>query len=366
MQLTRWFSSIRLPRASKHRQRCIRLLPCCLALLVVTILPQVAWADCWLGGSGAPTLNFNPGAITLNINTAPSTTTPIWSSGVITPGGSGTISCNNTTQAGIDQSVAGPPTGTDNTLYPTNIPGISYRLQHIAGSDQYLMASWQSNSQSLTARTNSSLTGTTQLFLYYTGPYLPPNGGVLSGPLAQWETNICNNPKFNVFGTYTGCSSTVTEQAIEYFTINATITVNVPTCNVSGGPNRNFTFALPDVTAATFVSNPTPGQTAMSLPLVNCPTGQKVFVTLTTANAYTTGGVNGVIAASGAGYAGGVGVQILQSDGSTAVTFGTALNTGTTTGSTYNINLFSRYYRTNASVTTGPVQAIATYTINYQ
>jgi type 1 fimbria pilin len=63
-------------------------------------------------------------------------------------------------------------------------------------------------------------------------------------------------------------------------------------------------------------------------------------------------------------------VQILRADGSTPITFSDdpaqAINTGTTSGNGYAIDLDARYYRTGTPVTAGTVKGIATYTINYQ
>lgn len=285
---------------------------------------------------------------------------------MITPPGNAQINCSGNTNIGIAQSIAGPPTGSDNTLFPTNVPGISYRLYHIAGADSYNMASYPNNN---IAAGNYSLTGTTQLFLYYTGPYLPPNNGSITGALSQWNFDVqtCTGPRWNQ-------TCTTSPQPFEFFNISATILINVPTCNIgtsaNGGPN--FAFTLPNVTTTQLAANPTPGLTPVNIPLINCPAGQKVFITLNTSAPYTTGGVNGVIAPSGTGYATGVGVQVLQADGATPITFGSTFGgagiggTGVATGSSFTVNLFARYFKTSATVTPGPVQGVATYTMNYQ
>jgi type 1 fimbria pilin len=347
-------------------QRLFRLLCGSLLLIAVAVMPRAAWADCWLTGGGAPTVNFNAGTINLTIAAQPSTTTPIWQSQVITPPGNTSISCNNNTNSGIAQSTAGPPTGGDNTLFPTNIPGISYRLLHIADAAQYTMPSYPN--YTLTARTDSPLSGTTQMFLYYTGPYLPPNGGTMNGPLAQWNADVCSDPDLSRRGNYRGCNGAVTAQAIEYFNISATITVYVPTCNVDPS-SVNKVVTLPNVTTAQLAASQTPGSTSFSLKLVSCPVGQKIFINLDTANPQT--GVTGVIApTTGGGYATNVGVQILKADGTTPITFTSdpnqAIYAGAASASNYAINLYARYYRTSTPVSPGNVRGIATYTLNYQ
>lgn len=371
MRLITSFSQALALHMARRRVATVRLLASGLLLIGLTSMPRAVLADCGFSQGTAPTVSFNAGTITMQITAQPSTTTPIWQSQVITPPGNTLMSCNQDTTNGIAQSIAGPPTGSDNTLFPTNVPGISYRLSHVA-TTTYNMPSFANNT---TASGNYQMTGTTQLLLYYTGPYLPPNGGTISGNLAEWDyNNFCTDAKFYNDGTYRSCRSSLTTQPVEFFKLNANIIVNVPTCNVgtsaNGGPS-NFTFTLPSVTTGQLASNPTPGLTPINLPLVNCPTGQKVFITLNTSAPYTTGGVNGVIAPSGAGYAAGVGVQLLQANGTTPVTFGTTFGgsaiggTGIATGSNFTINLFARYY-TTGSVTAGPVQGVATYTLNYQ
>lgn len=350
------------PRGTVRRRhsRLFGMLLVCL-LLGLASAPRVARAECWFTNGSAPTVAFNAGTINLSIGAQASTTTPIWQSQVITPPGNAQISCNNSTSNGVAQSIAGPPTGADDTLFPTNIPGISYRLTHVADAGSYDLPSYPKNS--ITSG-NYRLSGTTQMKLYYTGPYLPPDGGSISGSLARWNADICSNPSFNWFGGYQGCSGTVTPQAFEYFSISATITVHVPTCTVDPG-SVSRTVTLPGVTTAQFTGQgSTTGNTPFNLHLVNCPSNRGVFITLDSSNAQPD--VSGVIAPSGTGYASGVGVQILQANGTTPVTFGKIFQAGTISGSTYDINLNARYYQTGTSISGGTVKGIATYTLNYQ
>jgi len=353
------FAAPRTPARHRHPFLFGMLLVC--LLLALASAPRGARAECWFTNGSAPTVSFNAGTINLNIGTQPSTTTPIWQSQVITPPGNAQISCNGNTNNGIAQSIAGPPTGADNTLFPTNIPGISYRLSHVADAGSYNLPSYPNNS---IASGDYNLSGTTQMKLYYTGPYLPPDGGSISGSLARWNADICSNPNISRSGRYRGCNSTITAQPFEYFNISATITVHVPTCDIDPG-SVSKTVALPSVTTAQFTGpGSTSGNTPFSLHLINCPSNLGVYITLDSSSAQP--GATGVIAPAGAGYATGIGVQILKANGTTPVTFGSIFQAGNTSGTTYDINLNARYYQTGSSPSGGLVKAVATYTLNYQ
>lgn len=348
-------------RANGRSQRLLRLLCACLLLIGVASAPRAAWATCWFTSGSATTVTFNAGNITLT----PSTTvgTVLWTSNTASPANPPVLQCDGNTNGGIVNTIAAStPVNGDNTLIPTGIPGISYRLLHPdASNDLALYPNYPVGSGSATYSV------TTNLQLVYTGPYLPPNNSTLTGQLSQWKIDICDKPNL-FFGYYLGCNGTVSPQPVETFNISAIINIQVPTCNVDPG-SVNKVVTLPSVTAAQLASNPTPGSTPFSLQLVNCPTHQKVFININTTNPYTS--ATGVIAPStGTGYATNVGVQILRADGSTPITFSDdpaqAINTGTTSGSSYAINLYARYYRTGTPVTAGSVKGIATYTINYQ
>jgi type 1 fimbria pilin len=339
----------------------LRLLCACLLLIGVASVPRAAWAMCWYTSGSATTVTFNAGTITLTPSTAVNTV--LWTSSTANPANPPILQCDGNTNGGIVNTIgASSPVNGDNTLIPTGIPGISYRLLHPDASNYLaLYPNYPVGSGSATYSV------ATNLQLVYTGPYLPPTNSTLTGQLSQWQVDICNGSVVWFLGYYCQGGS-IAPRPVETFNINATIKIIVPTCNVDPG-SLNKVVALPAVTVAQLNSNPTPGSTPFALQLVNCPANQKVFINLNTSNPYTS--VNGVIApTAGTGYAANVGVQILKADGSTPVTFGDdpaqAINTGTTAGSNYSINLFARYYRTAAPVTGGSVKGIATYTINYQ
>lgn len=340
-------------------RRALRVLCGGVLLLGVACLPRAAWADCeFIYGTSATTVTFNAGTITLT----PSTTIGqvLWTSSTAAPANPPTLACDSNTNSGIVNTIAAStPVNGDNTLIPTGIPGISYRLLHPDTS--YALPLYPNASGNMGYGLHN-FTVTTNLQLVYTGPFLPPNNSTLTGQLAQWQIDI-----FACSGHGQNQTCATSPQPVEYFNINAIIIIQVPTCDVD--PNSvSKVVTLPAVTTAQLATNQTPGSTPFSLQLVNCPTGQKVFINLNTSNPYAGG--TGVIAPSGAGYANNVGVQILNADGSTPVTFGDApaqaINEGTTAGSNFTINLYARYYRTGTPAGAGTVKGIATYTLNYQ
>lgn len=352
-----------LSSATHNRtQRPFHLL-CGLLLIAVACVPRTAWAVCWFTQGAATTVTFNAGTITLT----PSTTigSVLWTSSTAAPANPPVLACDGNTNGGIVNTIAAStPVNGDDTLIPTGIPGISYRLLHPdANTKLALYPNYPTGSGTFSVTTN--------LQLVYTGPYLPSNNSTLTGQLSQWMVDICNNPVFgNFFGFtyYAGCNGAVAPQPVETFNISANIIIQVPTCNVDPG-SVNKVVTLPNVTTAQLAVNQTPGSTPFSLQLVNCPVGQKVFINLDTANPQT--GVTGVIApTTGGGYATNVGVQILNADGTTPVTFTSdpnqAIYAGAASGSNYAINLYARYYRTGTPVSSGNVRGIATYTLNYQ
>ncbi len=337
-----------------------------LLMLGLAGLPRAVWADCQYYNSNhqAGVVTFNAGTITVTISQNPSTTNPIYTSNTnaVPPGTPLYLYCLGSASSGIVNQVGSPPTGSDNTLFPTGIPGISYRILH------------PDNTNYLSSYPNYPITGygpisfsvASNLALYYVGPYLPSNDSTINGEIAIWNVDVCSGNLNNRNGRC-GRGNTNSPQPVEIFNLNATIHILVPTCNIATG-SVNKGVALPAVNTTAFTGqSSTTGLTPFSLQLTNCADNLGVFITLNSNNAQA--GATGVIApTSGTGYASGIGVQILESDGTTPVTFGNVINTGTTSGanSNYTINLYARYYQTGATIAGGNVQGIATYTVEYQ
>ncbi len=354
------FDATHLPRTSGRRHRAVLLLAG-LLLLGLACLPRVARADCGFVSGSATTVTFNAGNITLTPSTQVGTV--LWTSSTASPANPPVLACDGSTNGGIFNTIAASvPVNGDNTLIPTGIPGVSYRLLHpTANSLLALYPGYPTSSGTFSVSTN--------LQLVYTGPYLPPDNSTLTGQLSQWKIDICDQPL--IYGSqrfgyyYYGCNGSVSPQPVETFNINAVIHIQVPTCNIDpGSVTKSVTLPVVNTQQLTGQGS-TAGSTPFSLLLTQCPTGLKVFITLDSANPQA--GAAGVIApTTGAGYASNVGVQILRADGSTPVTFGTAINTGTTAASNYTIDLFARYFQTGPTVAGGTVKGVATYTINYQ
>ncbi|HEV2620882.1 MAG TPA: fimbrial protein [Frateuria sp.] len=353
MHLTVPFASQRESWATMRRL--FDLVFACL-LFGMAIVPGMAHATCGFASGAATTVTFNAGTITLTPSTQLNTV--LWTSNTAAPANPPVLACDGNTNGGIVNTIAAStPVNGDNTLIPTGIPGISYRLLHPDASTLLaLYPNYPTSSGTFNVSSN--------LQLVYTGPYLPPSNATLTGQLSQWKIDVCSSPL--IFGYYYfGCNGSVSPQAVETFNINANIVIQVPTCNVDPG-SVNKVVALPSINAVQLSGQgTTAGSTPFSLQLTNCPTNLGVFVTLSTANPQPS--ATGVIApTTGSGYAGGVGVQILKADGTTAVTFDTPFGTGTTSSGSYVINLYARYYQTGATVSAGTVKGIATYTLNYQ
>ena len=357
MQLTSSFG-LTCNSSRKRQSHLFGMFCSCLLLIGMAIAPRAVWATCAFSGGSATTVTFNAGTITLTPSTTPNTV--LWTSATANPANPPVLACDGSTNGGIVNTIAAStPVNGDNTLIPTGIPGISYRLLHPDSSTLLaLYPNYPTGSGTFSVASN--------LQLVYTGPYLPPNNSTLTGQLSQWQIDICNSPNFDIFGNYTSCKKggLVAPRPVETFNISANIVIQVPTCNVSAG-SANKTVTLPNISTSQLSgTGTTAATTGFNLQLTGCPNNQRVFITLNTSSPQA--GATGVIAPSGAGYASGIGVQILNADGTTPVTFGTAINTGITTASNYTISLFARYYQTSAAITAGAVKGIATYTMNYQ
>lgn len=359
MQLTSQTMATAASAIASRRWR--GLLFACALLLGLVAMPRSAQATCGYASGAAATVTFNAGTITLTPSTQLGSV--LWTSNTATPPNPPVLACDGDTAGGIFNIIAAStPVNGDNTLMPTGIPGISYRLLHPDPSTLLaLYPNYPTGSGTFSVASN--------LQLVYTGPYLPPDNSTLTGQLAQWKIDICNKPRIYYdyyYGYYYGgCNGTVAPRPVETFNINAIINIQVPTCDVDPG-SKDKIVTLPTITGNQLggMGN-TAGKTPFSLKLVNCPNKQNIFLTLSTSSPQAGGTVGVIAPTSGSGYATGVGVQVLQSDGSSAFPFNAAVQVGTASASTYNINLFAQYYQTGNSAGAGNVKAMATYTLNY-
>lgn len=329
-------------------------------------LAQTAGAQCWfvdsrgnaINAPPAQTVTINP--ITIPLPTNPTAGSPIGSPVAATPS-SGTIyiACGNNTNQGL-QPAFGSYDPNNNIVYsPT--PGVAFQILR-SGNPIPIYPTG-----TFGGGTTYQFSNTTTFQLYSTG-VLPSNGSQISAGtvLGQWQIqNICiNDPMVDRKGNLQSCGTNAAVYAFMTF-VSGGVTFTATTCSVAAG-SSNIAVTLPTVFTNAFGgTGATSGETPFSIQLTGCTTGRNVSATLDTSAPYA--GANGVIApTTGTGYAQNVGVQILQSDGTTPVTFGTSFSTGNTSGTSYTINLFARYYQTGTPATAGRVTATATYTVTYQ
>lgn len=348
-----------------------RLVAWLLAVSVCLAWPAAAFAQttgaqCWfedangnaINAPAVQTVTINP--ITIPLPTNPVAGNPIGNPVAATPS-SGTlyIACGSNANQGL-QPAFGTYNATSNIVYsPT--PGVAFQILR-SGNPIPIYPTG-----SLNGGTTYQFTNTTTFQLYSTG-VLPSSGSQIPAGtvLGQWQIqNICiKNPRTSFWGGLQSCGTNAAVYAFMTFQSGG-VTFTASTCSVAAG-SSNLAVTLPTISTNLLGGiGATPGTTPFSIQLTGCTAGRNVSATFDTSAPYA--GTNGVIApTTGAGYAQGVGVQILQSDGATPVTFGTAFSTGTTSGTSFAINLFARYYQTATPATAGQVQGTATYTLTYQ
>jgi type 1 fimbria pilin len=335
--------------------RVLGLLP---LLLVLGVFSNQARADCYYDSGSASTITFAPpSTITVPTNTAVGTV--LWTSSPITPGSQLVLDCYNTTNSGIMNSVAGQPTG-DDTLFPTNISWLSYRILHPdTSSPLHATPNEPVDGGNYGSQITFSVASALQLVV--TGPIT--YSGQLSGQLGVWQMNyyteVCTRQ-----GRH-GCSQYGWQSSLQPLATFTTSTVRfvVPACTIAVDPT---VVTLPTVMASNFGGvNSTTGQTPFAVQLT-CSASSNLSITLATGAAATGVSGTGVIAPTGGtGMAHGIGVQILDRNAQ-PITFGTSISAGTTSSGAYSIPFYARYYQTASAVSGGQVSATATYTLTYQ
>lgn len=340
-------------------------------LLVLAILPNAAAAQsaiCWFTDSSnapinapTPVQSVTMSPITIPVPSPPSAGSPIGNPVSATvSGGTIYINCGNNQTTGGLSPTYGTYNPTNSIIYsPT--PGVAFQIQRNGTPIPiYNTATYQW----------SQFSNTSTFQLFSTG-VLPSNGNQIPAGtlLGQWLIdNVClKNP---VIGNNGNLKSCTTPSGTGYAFMNfysGGVTFTASTCSVSTA-SQNLAVTLPAVPQSSLTSaGTTAGTTPFSINLTGCTSNLKVSATLSANNPYTS--VNGVIApTTGSGYASNVGIRILQSNGTTPVTFGTAFSVGTTSGanSNFTFNLYAQYYQTASPVSPGQVQGTATYTLTYQ
>lgn len=314
-----------------------------LIALVLSGRAQANCSDAYYPG----TVTFTPpgGKIILS-STGTAIGTVVWTSSQATPAYYPTLQCAGITNNGVVNSY-GPPTGTDQTLFPTNLSWLSYRILHPDASK--LLSAYPSNPSVPTGYVDFSVASALQLVV--TGPIPQGQQGttqqmtIPAGTLAQWNVDMASG---------TG--------PVEVFNIT-NIQFVIPTCTAAVDPT---VVTLPATTTSALTgTGATAGQTPFNVQL-NCVAGSNLSITLNTSNYYGSQNLGVIKGTTGTGNAQNVGVQILQQDGTTPVRFGKAIPLGATPDGVMNLPFYARYYQTGTPASAGNVTATATYTLTYK
>jgi type 1 fimbria pilin len=308
-----------------------------LILLLLGLTPRSARADCSFDrGYSSTSVSFSPSStILVPFDFIPNAV--LYTSSASTPANPPKVSCSANTGYGV-VNPAGAPTGSGaNIVYPTVVPGLGYILVHADAPTSSMVPYAQGSNGN--ADTDSSFSVATTMQLIQTGPIA--NGSVLpAGQFASWQ-----------WGSI----------APEVFTLSNSVTFVSPGCTVI---TSNIFVILPAVTPAALPSNNSvAGKTPFNIQL-SCPNASastKLYIQFDATSVNTTT-YKTVIKNTGS--ATNVGVQLLN--GATAVTFGSATKIGNSIASgLLTLPYFAQYYRTGA-ISSGGVNATATFTITYQ
>ena len=328
-------------RAAGHGQLAVLLLA-----LVALAVSGRAHANC--SDTNSPgSVTFSPpnGQITLS-NTGTAIGTILWTSSQATPANYPTINCTGTTNNGVVSSY-GPPVGSDETYFPTNLSWLSFRILHPDTSTP--LSAYPDNASVPSGNIQFSVASALQLVVTGTIPQGQQGSTqqmtIPAGQLAQWNVDMTSGAK-----------------PVEIFMIT-NIEFVIPTCTAAVDPT---VVTLSAVRASAFTGK---GSTAAQQPFqvqLNCVSGANLSITLRTTNQFGARSLGVINNTTGPNYATNVGVQILKQNGSTPVKFNAAIPVGATQNGTMNLPFYARYYQTSTNnVTVGQVSATATYTLTY-
>jgi len=338
----------------------LRTIALLVVLLAMAAFSNKARASCNYGSGSATTITFTPPS-TIPVPTNTQVGTVLWTSSPITPPTPYLVlSCSGSSSSGISNTVGGQPSG-DNTLFPTNIPWLSYRILHPDTS-----AALQAYpNQAVSGNGNVEFSVASALQLVVSGPVT--YSGQLSGQLGVWQMSYNTQEQVCIIPFLGGCALWGTQwqpgmHPLATF-MTSTVRFSVPACTVAVDPT---VVTLPTVMASNFSGpNSTAGQTGFDVKLT-CSASTNLSITLATNSPATGVSGTGVIApTSGSGMAQGIGVQIRDGNGN-PISFNTAIPAGTTSSGPYAIPFQARYYQTAAVISGGNVSATATYTLTYQ
>jgi|UPI0007ABF35A type 1 fimbria pilin len=193
---------------------------------------------------------------------------------------------------------------------------------------------------------------------YLNGVYLPP-----ALYRAQFIKTGATSPGVISFQNPTATAVYGGVIAVSTFFTSTQINVKTASCRVT---NSNIVVKLPTTSAQSLATvGSTQGATAFTIPLV-CDANINLHYSID--GPADPANAPGVLAnGSGSGMATGVGVQILQ--GGSPVTLGAVMDAGIKTSSdnqSISIPMVARYYKTSQVVSSGLVNAVATFSMTYQ
>lgn len=293
--------------------------------------------------SGGTVTFMLPSEIVVPSNGA--TSGPLWTSPPVMPVNPPSFSsCGINVPNGLENATWGGPRAGDNTLYPTSVTWLSYRILQ---SGNALLPYGSQPSPSSVDAINAQISSPFQLQLVITGTIPGGNQTLPTGQLIRWDFMLGGGTIFTV----------------ETFSIGGSGAINIiQPCVMAIDPTA---VTLPTVATSAFAgAGATTGTTPFQINLTNCPTGNQFNITLNTSNPQpgTTSVIQNTAATSPAT---GVGVQLLDATGQ-PITFGNAIPEGPIPDATVSLPFAARYYQTGAAVTPGAVTAVATYTLTYQ
>lgn len=306
-----------------------------LLLIVALLLPWGAvQAACRFSGT-TPQVNFSVPS-TISVPYDAQVGDVIYQTAQIAPAPVRTFDCTSgSTRYGVINRVGATP-GITETIYPTSVAGVGYRLAHGDFTAASYMRPWACCQL---APGSYTFNVPTALQLVKTGPIA--NGAQLAGGrLAIWQHERTRNRLVS----------------LQDFVLAGSVTFSAPACQVN---TSNIAVVLPTIsnTALPAVDS-TAGGTAFRIGLT-CSPGRTLSIMFTPGQAVA--GKPAVIRSTGS--ATGVGVQLTDAS-LDPVSFTTPKPVGTTPSGGLDLLYHARYYRTGA-VSAGTVTATATFTLSY-
>lgn len=307
-----------------------------LLVLFMLGLPVSAFANCTLSGNKEVLTMTLPATITVDPTAAVGTV--LATSAAVDPNpNSSSVSCTGTTTIGVINLIGAQPSSTS-TLFPTNVPGVSYRILHPDSS--YYLPPYGADS---IASGSYTLSVKSAIQLVKTGT-ITTGQTISAGTVGYWQ--------------YKSGGGTA---RVEDFNLANAVKFVAQTCTVT---TATIAVTLPNVSSTSLNrAGATSGATPFTIGL-NCSggaSGQTLAIEIDpqrTVPANTTG----VLTSTGT--AANVAVQLTDSS-QNPLTLSTPITMGTTPTGTYNLNFYAQYYALTASPGPGSVTATATFTISY-